>query len=366
MAGMVESERDSQAKYSKIPRRSFITQVGLLGGSVIIGAGSKVIEIQNKEPYPIAETELLDRINKRPDKNFQLGLHPNSLEQLKKFKEYVGGRFIAGAFATERTFRNPDEAKEFKKQIEDYHSLGGTPIVAVGLYKSFNNLHPFDIKNEEQMRAFAQESGNFLNQFPFEIWVRPFIEAELPSFCFGINHGLPLSEHQEGFRRSFNIMAQAVKGIRSAKTQIHFSPWVDTYPPYDQFPIDEYFPGNENLDGAGADGYDFFPGYIDLLSGYFWKGKFSPEEIFAGTFRKLLSLTKGQKDLYVYEAGSASDNSGWLTHAVFYAMSIPQVKGFIHFGVDKRNTKEKINWAPGIATLQAYSDISRRLLTPAF
>ncbi|HEX6976834.1 MAG TPA: hypothetical protein VF185_00555 [Patescibacteria group bacterium] len=351
---MAESERG-------LGRRTFIKQCVYAGAATLLGAGTKAIDIENRQPYTIPEEILLERISKRPDKNFLLGIYPNSLPELQTFKKYIGGDFIAGAFANERTFRNEKKAKEFVDLVNSYHKEGGIPLIAIGLAESFNDLHPFDIRNEELMTIFAEETGNFLNQFPYEVWVRPFFEPEFESFSYGINHGLPLEDHQEGFKRSFAIMSRVIKAKRTAKTQIHFSPWVDTYP-YHRFPIDGYYPGNETLDGAGGDGYDFYPGRFEPLNSHFWEGKISPEETFGDFFGKLLKKTNGQKPLYVYESGSATDNSGWLKHAVFYAMSIPQVHGFVHFGEDKRKSKDKINWTPSLATIEMYGSVQKLII----
>lgn len=347
---MAESEKKFGLSRRKFIKYSAVTAVG-------IGAlGVKFIGFKESQGFTIPEEELLKRIYERPDKKFHLGLYPNSYSDLKSFSHYVGQNVMAGTFATEVTFRNRDRFNKFVEDVETYTQTGAKPLLTVGQAYPFNNLHPFDKRNEKLLINFAEEAGDMLNVFPFEIGIRLFIEPEFDSFCYGTNHGLPQLEHEERFRRSFAIFATILKEKRKYPTKIHFSPWVDT-PPYDRYPIDGYFPGNENIDGAGVDGYDFYTGAFEPFDRRFWK--WTPEETYGGTVDKLLRLTGGKKSLYIYEAGSARDNSQWLKHAVFYAMSIPQMSGFFHFGIDKRIYKDKVNWAPSLVTIKMYGDMQK-------
>ncbi len=82
---MVELERVRNG----LSRKKFIKLSSTALATGTATCAIKAIGFKESQGFTIPEEELLERIYKRPDKNFQLGLYPNSSHDLETFRKYV-------------------------------------------------------------------------------------------------------------------------------------------------------------------------------------------------------------------------------------------------------------------------------------
>ncbi len=354
---MVESEK-------KIGRKSFLKRSAILAGGAITGVGGIKI-FQNEKSNIFDDQKLIRKIEEIPQRSFgfQVGIHTFELNDYRAFSKNIYGPKTWGTFVSIEEMTSK-KYKDYK--IEEFvnlmHDEGATPHITIIIRDWVHNKrHPFAKQNRKLLYELIDETAEKLDVFEYPIDVRPWMEMNLPSFPFGRDRGMSSKEHEEAFREVFAYTYTSIKKARRYPTQIYFSPWVNTYP-YQRFPFKGYYPG-DNCDAVGFDGYNFYPGGLNIFSGNWWNGNLTPEEVFSKPFEEMLELTGGEKPTWVFETGTGiEDYHQWLGHAFLFALSHPECGGYIHFGIDK--TKEEgMDFRLGERTLQTYGKWSKRFIT---
>jgi hypothetical protein len=153
--------------------------------------------------------------------------------------------------------------------------------------------------------------------------VRPLPEPNTPWYAWsGTVNGNSAGSYIRAFRR----VRKVLKRNGGARVKVMWAPYFRSVPDTDDNALDQYFPGNANVDLVGASGYNFgATGELNWLS---------PLEVFQDPYIQIQALSR--KPFWIAETGTTArggSKSAWLRSLARLQRSMPRLRGVVLYDV---------------------------------
>lgn len=125
---------------------------------------------------------------------------------------------------------------------------------------------------------------------------------------------------------AWNRIRGVVKANGGKRIKLLWAPYARSFPDTDENAIDQYFPGNANVDYVGVSGYNY--GRVGELE---W---LTPGEIFQDPYIEIQNLST--KPFWIAETGTTTlggNKSGWLRQLAKLPASMPRLRGIVLYDV---------------------------------
>lgn len=215
-----------------------------------------------------------------------------------------------------------------KSKIENVQSRGATPHIT---------LEPEGVSLES---IAGGGSDDWIDDFAATLAEASPDDPVLVRFAHEMNGGwFPWGEQPEDYKAAFRRVSKRIEET-APNAEMVFCPNVD-------FPIEDYYPGNEYVDWLGLDGYN-------------QNGDQSPEDLFADSYEELTALDADKPVMIGETASTEYPGKGeWIRDLYTQAIpeEMPRIRLVVYFDVDKER-----DWRIDSSheALDAYRDVARQ------
>ena len=214
-----------------------------------------------------------------------------------------------------------------ESKIENVQSRGATPHIT---------LEPEGVSLESIADG---DSDEWIDDFAATITEASPDDPVLVRFAHEMNGSwYPWSKQPEDYKAAFRRVSERIEET-APNAEMVFCPNVD-------FPIEDYYPGEEYVDWLGLDGYN-------------QNGDQSPEDLFADSYEEVTALD-AEKPVMIGETASAEHpgKGEWIRDLYTEAIpeEMPRIRLVVWFDIDKER-----DWRIDSSTqaLDAYRDVAR-------
>jgi len=179
--------------------------------------------------------------------------------------------------------------------------------------------------------------------------LRPMPEMNTPWYPWSgtVNGGGP-----EAYRKAFTRVRNVVRGASSRRVKVMYAPYHRSIPEAEGNALEDYFPGERNVDLVGASGYNF-----GAKGGLAWA---DPDPLFGDAYRRLTALAA--KPFWIAETGSTGaggSKPAWMRGVRDLPESMPGLAGVVWYDVRDRNGDFRVRQSG--ATIRAFRQMASGL-----